>query len=134
MSREWQQTKYKAYVLPNAVYYQCIWAIRDLERMEKRMTELKEEEKSAIGASIVSDRVSGFVLRRPTEEIALEKAILEERVSEIHSALETVPEDYRAFILSNIILKNSGKAFPNRMWKYWKQRFVYTVAKNLSII
>lgn len=134
MSREWQQTKYKAYVLPNAVYYQCIWAIRDLERMEKRMTELKEEEKSAIGASIVSDRVSGFVLRRPTEEIALEKAILEERVSGIHSALETVPEDYRAFILSNIILKNSGKAFPNRMWKYWKQRFVYTVAKNLSII
>ncbi|MEE0741185.1 MAG: hypothetical protein U0M21_02720 [Emergencia sp.] len=134
MSREWQQMKYQAYVLPHAVYYQCIWAVRDLERMENRLQELREEEGSQCGTSIVSDSGGNFVLRRPTEERALEKAILEERIQGIRAALDTVPEAYRSFILSNIILKNSGKSFPNKMWKYWKQRFIHTVAKNLQMI
>lgn len=133
MSREWQQMKYQAYVLPHAVYYQSIWAVRDLERMENRLKELNTESNRG-GASIVSDSASNFVLRRPTEELALEKAVLEERINGIRAALDTVPEFYRSFILSNIILKNSGKAFPSKLWKYWKQRFIYTVAKNLQMI
>ncbi len=133
MSREWQQTKYKEYVMPDAVYYQSVWAVRDLERMENRLAELEQEE-IAGGRSIVSDRTSNFVLYRPTEEKAVERAVLRERIRGIHAALNMVPEEYRSFILSNLILKNTGKAFPNKLWRYWKQRFLYTVAKNLSIM
>ena len=129
MSREWQQTKYKEYVMPDAVYYQSVWAVRDLERMENRLAELEQEE-IAGGRSIVSDRTSNFVLYRPTEEKAVERAVLRERIRGIHAALSMVPEEYRSFILSNLILKNTGKAFPNKLWRYWKQRFLYTVAKN----
>lgn len=35
MSRQWQQTKYKNLVLPEAVYYQSIWAVRDLQRRRR---------------------------------------------------------------------------------------------------
>ena len=41
MSREWQQTKMQEYVMPYAVYYQSLWAVRDLERMEIKIRELK---------------------------------------------------------------------------------------------
>ena len=133
MSREWQQTKYKEYVMPDAVYYQSVWAVRDLERMENRLAELEQEE-IAGGRSIVSDRTSNFVLYRPTEEKAVERAVLRERIRGIHAALSMVPVEYRSFILSNLILKNTGKAFPNKLWRYWKQRFLYTVAKNLSMM
>ena len=133
MAREWQQTKYKELVMPDAVYYQTVWAVRDLERMENRLAELEQEE-IAGGRSIVSDRTSNFVLYRPTEEKAVERAVLRERIRGIHAALNMVPEEYRSFILSNLILKNTGKAFPNKLWRYWKQRFLYTVAKNLSIM
>ena len=37
--REWQQTRYRDIVLPDAVFYETIWAVRDLERMEE--TELR---------------------------------------------------------------------------------------------
>mgnify|MGYP000023496291 CR=1 FL=1 len=135
MSREWQQTKYKQFVMPDAVYYQCLWAVRDLERMEKRRSELIEEEAGILkGRSMVSDKGSSFVVHRPTEEQAVGRAVLEERIKAIREALEIVPEEYRSFILSNIILMNSGKAYPNKIWKYWKQRFLYNVAKNLSIM
>ena len=133
MSREWQQTKYKEYVMPDAVYYQSVWAVRDLERMEYRLAELEQEERAG-GRSSVSDRTSNFVLYRPTEEKAVERAVLRERIRGIHAALSMVPEEYRSFILSNLILKNTGKAFPNKLWRYWKQRFLYTVAKNLSMM
>ena len=133
MSREWQQTKYKEYVMPDAVYYQSVWAVRDLERMENRLAELEQEE-IAGGRSIVSDRTSNFVLYRPTEEKAVERAVLRERIRGIHAALSMVPEEYRSFILSNLILKNTGKAFPNKLWRYWKQRFLCRVGWRLSML
>ena len=135
MAREWQQTKYKQFVMPDTVYYQCLWAVRDLERMEKRRSELIAENEGVLpGRHIVSDKNSGFIPHRPTEEQAVERAILDERIKAIRDALEVVPEEYRSFILSNIILKNSGKAYPDKIWKYWKQRLLYNVGKNLSLM
>ena len=134
MTREWQQTKCKGFVMPDAVYYQSIWAVRDLERMEARFAELEEAENLIGGKSILSDRTNNFVLYRPTENFALEKAVLKSRIEGIRDALETVPPEFRSFILSNLIFKTSGKNYPDKNWRYWKQRFLYAVAKNLSMI
>ena len=41
--REWQQTRYRDIVLPDAVFYETIWAVRDLERMEEQVKELTRE-------------------------------------------------------------------------------------------
>ena len=135
MAREWQQTKQKEYVMPDAVYYQSLWAVRDLNRMEHRLEEINndrgEREKSG---SFVHEPEQKGTLWQPTEEQAMERVILEERIKAIHEALSIVPEIYRPYILSNIILKKSGSDFPNKFWKIWKQRFLYYVAKNLSLI
>ncbi len=134
MAREWQQTKQREYVMPDTVYYQSLWAVRDLYRMEERLEELqKQESRAKKSSSLVHEPDVIGTLWQPTEDNAMEKVILEERIAAIHNALSIVPEVYRSNILSNIILKNSGKDFPNKFWKIWKQRFLFTVAKNLSL-
>jgi hypothetical protein len=134
--REWQQTKFKDYVMPEAVYYQSLWAVRDLARMESRLDEINSDilEGGKKGGGVVRDGHVDYGSNRPTENKAMEKAILEERVTGIREALSLVPENYRAYILSNIVMKNPGKTFPNKLWKIWKQRFLYNVARNLSMM
>lgn len=134
MGREWQQTLLREYLLPDTVYYQSIWAVRDLNRMEARLEQLQQEEVQPCGSSIVRDSTDGPAGRYSADARMAEMAVLNMRISAIRSALSAVPEEYRSFILSNLILRTSGRAYPNKLWKYWKQRFLYTVAKNLKMI
>ena len=134
MAREWQQTKMTKYVLPDAVYYQSLWAVRDLQRMELRIREMDREGTTARTSGIVRDGKTVYSGESQVEKRALERAILEERISGIKTALTNVPSCYRSFILSNIIMKDSGAAFPDKLWRLWKQRFLYDVAHNLSMI
>ena len=136
MAREWQQTRNKEIVMPDAVYYQTLWAVRDLKRMEGRLAILKNEiESGAVSAAgVVSDKKSRYADIRPTEELVLEKAMLEARVGAIHQALQGIPIVYRGYILDNIIFHRQQNSFPNKVWKMWKQRFLFDVARNLSLI
>ncbi len=134
--REWQQTKLKNLIMPDAVYYQCIWAVRDLYRMEQQLEIIKNDIYSgdAGTTSLVSDVRTQYDERKPTEEKALQKVALERRVKAINDAIDSVPLAYRQFILDNIILQKGYKCFPNKFWRIWKQRFLYRVAKNLMLI
>lgn len=134
MSREWQQTKMQEYVMPYAVYYQSLWAVRDLERMEMRIRELKNSRDTGVTSCVVAEGRGTYGNDRPVEGKALELAMLEERVEGIKNALGNIPSAYRKFVLSNIILKNPGSAFPDKMWRAWKQRFLFDVARNLSMM
>ena len=59
---------------------------------------------------------------------------LEKRIGAIRTALDTVPPAYRQFILDNIILQKAYKCFPSKVWRVWKQRFLFHVAKNLALM
>lgn len=113
MSREWQQTKLIEYLLPNEVYYQCLWAVRDLDRMEKQIGEILN------GKRQCSD---------------YEKIKIEARVKAIKRALYGVPEGYRGYVMESIMQRSSNQNYPNKFWRIWKQRFLYNVAVNLAII
>jgi hypothetical protein len=134
MAREWQQTKMTEYVMPNAVYYQSIWAVRDFERMQKRIKFLEKENDRSVSKGVVKEKMSKYDVGKPVEKMAVEKAILEERVDGIKRALSVVPEEYRSYVLANIVLKNPGITFPDKVWRKWKQVFLFRVAKNLSMI
>ena len=134
MAREWQQTKLTKYVLPDAVYYQSLWAVRDLQRMELRIREMDREGTHARSSGIVRENHNEYSGESTVERLALERAVLEERVEGIKKALTNVPSRYRSFILCNIIMKDNGAAFPDKLWRLWKQRFLYDVAHNLSMI
>lgn len=134
--REWQQTKFKDLVMPDAVYYQTIWAVRDLDRMESDLRNMEQDIRlgNIPSTSIVSDDVNTYTVSNPTEYMVVQKAQLEKRVEAIKSALETVPPAYRQFILDNIVKQKAYKCFPNKLWRVWKQRFLFNVAKNLELM
>ncbi len=133
MAREWQQTKLADYVMPNEVYYQSIWAVRDFERMTGRLKELRAEE-DGLPPETVKEPVLSYASGAEKESRETERQILERRVTGIRQALMMVPREYRSYVISNIVMKNPGSTFPNRMWRIWKQRFLYYVARNLMII
>ena len=60
MSREWQQTRFKEFVMPDAVYYQSIWAVRDLQRMENRLHEIEHDTTRVYNGSMVFRCEKGF--------------------------------------------------------------------------
>ncbi|MDD5922225.1 MAG: hypothetical protein PUC44_03470 [Eubacteriales bacterium] len=147
MSREWQQTRFRELVMPDTVYYQSIWAVRDLVRMEKRLALIR----SGSGKTAANTETApGRNLSSEEEQVAegmaeyanaglkgdpeRETRILERRIHAIRAALGDVPPMYRAFLLDNIILKKNESCFPNKLWRVWKQRFLYNVAKNLELI
>lgn len=135
MSREYQQTRCKAFVMPDAVYYQSIWAVRDLSRMEAKLSALKRNrDVYAGGGGVARDGQVNYDDIRPTERYAVESAILENRIEAIRTALNLVPEGYRQFILSNITRKENTGGFPTKLWRIWKQRFLFNVAKNLALM
>lgn len=135
MTREWQQKRCAEFVMPAPVYYQAIWAVRDLSRMENRIAELDREIRSgATGASLVSDGKSNYGMVRPTENKAVEKIMLEGRVKAIRSALQIVPPSYQGIVLDNIVHHTKMTGYASKIWKIWKQRFLFHVAKNLSLM
>ena len=136
MMREWQQTKFKNLVMPDAVYYQSIWAVRDLYRMEDQIKLIDQDINmgDVMSTGIVSEDTNAYNVSNPTEDIIVQKSTLERRVKAIRDALETVPLAYRQFILDNIIRQKAYKCFPNKLWRIWKQRFLFNVAKNLSLM
>ncbi len=136
MAREWQQTRFREYVMPEGVYYQSLWAVRDLKRMEERARELQRDiDGGAVkGAGLVRESRRTFSSVRPTEDLVMEKALLEARIGAIRGALAGVPEKYRDMILENIIEKTPASYFSDKVWKIWKQRFIFQVAKNLSLM
>lgn len=134
--REWQQTKFKELVLPDTVYYESLWAVRDLHRMEEQLDVLNDDINSGDihTTSLVSDINVDYDMVKPTEDVALKKANLERRIKAINDALDSVPIAYRQFIMDNIVLQKGYSCFPNKFWRIWKQKFLYNVAKNLLLI
>lgn len=177
MAREWQQTHLPQYLMPNAVYYQSLWAVRDLERMEKRIRELRKKREEHLvgfvdskqrgksgevylsafsdmrgdscsngkdpqsekmhGMNSVQEKENTYDLSLYSKEkydLVKELVTLERRVEGIRRALAAIPVEYRSCILSNIILQNPGHTFPNKIWRSWKQKFLYNVAQNLALM
>lgn len=110
MGNEYQQTRFKSFVMPKEVYYQALWAIRDLERMKNRLEEIAEDK----------------------ENNYKEYSVLSDRVENIYNAFNDIPEPYKENVICSIERKQTD-ADTCRMWKYWKQRFLYDVAKNLKL-
>ncbi|WP_173328179.1 hypothetical protein [Eubacterium pyruvativorans] len=134
--REWQQTRYRDIVLPDAVFYETIWAVRDLERMEEQVKELTREINSGgLRANrMMREGARNYDQVRPTEELAVRKAALESRIRGIRDALEQVPEPYRAEVMENIVHRTKLTDHPGKVWRIWKQRFLFQAARNLCVI
>lgn len=126
--KEYQSRKDKALILPAPVYHQCIWMIRDMPRMQRELNESRVD--------------TGLILTEDTlryDEMSLHEELsiqeIEFRLECVSKALDVVPEELRDGMLNSIINRGSGyeSLAHENTWKYWKQRFIFTLARMLRL-
>ena len=132
---DYQQLKDKSYVLPQTVYRQALYAVKDLDRMRKKLDYLKGEAYGLKGRDL-TDIVgqTGYVSDRMADK-AVEIASTEARINAIEDALMTIPFEYRDGIEDKLVYDvpyDMGHCI--NTWKKWQQILIYRVAENLKII
>ena len=123
MRQEYQRKKTK-YILPDAVYFQVIWQIRDYYRL-KDMADAICEESAGMG--------DGMPHGSPSPDGVFNKAVrrmeLTKITSVIESELETIPKEYRQGVWNNILYRASFPHDADRVtYARYKSRFIYQIA------
>ena len=107
--KEYQSVKRKELVLPREIYYECVWIVRGMERLER----------------MVSDGDS--------DQGAYEEAFV--RLCAIRSALERIPECYREGVLHSVIERGGRTPVGAHeySWKRYMQLFLHELAIQLAL-
>ena len=113
--------------LPKAVYYQCLWTVKDMERL-KRL--------EAAGSHTGGEGDMIFFVDE--DDVIRSAAALEQaawRLDCIRRALRRLPEEYRQYTVDNILynIPFNDMAHENT-WRKWRQVFLRELAKNLMLI
>ena len=101
--------------MPKEVYYQCIWLVKDLDRLRKleAMSSFCDE----IDAPVFFDDVA----LESSERRVLKQACV--HLDCIRKALDKIPEEYRVDLLDNIVYGGSAYDFAHEnTWKKWRTR------------
>ena len=117
----------KKYRIPKAVYYQCIWIIKDIDRLRRLEA-----------AGNYGHTEDEFVFFVDDEEIIRDSGVLTQarfKLDCVRDALALVPEEYRQKTLDSIIysIPFDDMAHENT-WRKWRQFFIRELAKNLLLI
>lgn len=130
---EYQQKKMKSYLLPEAVYRQALWAVKDLPRMREKLMELEQSIDCLPQTYTGQPRCSG-IHADLTAARAGQMANLAMRIRIIEDSLKIVPEKYQDGILDKVAY---GVPYPDlhhsNTWKRWQQVFLYQVAVGLQL-
>ena len=132
----YQQKRMKSFLLPEAVYRQALWAVKDVPRMKQELLDSQEKQGSLPSHSLEATRVSecptGII--SITERRAVKTASLSMKIDSIEAALQKIPEKYRNGIKDKLMygVPYSDQHHSNT-WKKWQQIFIYYVAENLGI-
>ena len=133
---DYQQKRLTGYVLPQPVYRQALWAVKDMERLKERLAETKKNAYavserdyfgySSAGAGRLSDK---------TGISAVELTVLSQRINASERAFAMIPDEYRDAIADKLM---RGIPYPDyahsNTWKKWQQILVYHVAVNLQLL
>ena len=113
--------------VPKAVYYQCIWIIKDLDRLRRLEA-----------AGNYGHTEKEFVFFVDDEEIVRDSGVLTQarfKLDCVRDAMTLVPPEYRQKTIDSIIygIPFDDMAHENT-WRKWRQFFIRELAKNLMLI
>lgn len=113
--------------IPKAVYYQCVWIVKDMERL-KRLS-------LAADAGYIEDELVFF---ETDEEAVRGGEVLRQakfKLQCIAKALGSLPEEYRQCTIESIVYGTpfSHLAHENT-WRKWRRVFIRELAGRLSLI
>jgi len=133
---DYQQNREKNYTLPQCVYRQALWAVKDLNRLKQRYKEL-EEQASYIRSIDFSSSVpiAGVMhVSDNTSYLAMDLARISKRIEAIEDAFLAIPPKYEEGIRNKLIYDIPyTEEYCMNTWKKWQQIFLFTVAMNLHI-
>ena len=128
--RHYQKKRNNPYILPHNLYMSVLYIIRDYER-------LKSEREYILTASPLppDGQPRGMSISNPTEDKAMKLIAVSSQIDVVDKALRTVPKEYRKGVMDNILYESWYPIDAGvRTYQYWKQRFIYYVAKNMKLI
>ena len=132
--KDYQLKSIKSCKLPEAVYRQALWAVKDLPRMKEKLTELEEMLDCLPSAYVDTPRKSSGTVSDQTAQLASRMANLAFRIQMIEGSLQAVPAVYRDGILGKLAYGIPySDCFHANTWKRWQQVYLYQVAMELHL-
>lgn len=125
--RDYQKTKNNPYILPQPLYRQVLWLLRDYER-------LRTEYNNAIGNSPKppDGQPRGGISFDQTEAEGIKRCELRTKINAIENAYFKIPAEYRKGVWNNAVNYSPYPMDADRVtYNRHKQKFIYHVAKNL---
>ena len=115
------------YRVPKSVYYQCIWTVKDMDRLRRLEA-----------ADNLERYKKEFVFFVDDDEIIKDRKVLTQakwKLDCIRQAVDELPSEYRQGTIDSIVynLPFSDMAHENT-WRKWRQVFIRELAKNLLLI
>lgn len=113
--------------VPKAVYYQCFWMIRDIDRLRKL--------EAVANYAPQNDELVFYV---DDEDVIRNAEVLTQarhNLECIRKALLEIPEEYRQSTLDCISYNVPyGDMAHENTWRKWRQVLIWELAKNLFLI
>lgn len=132
--REYQVKRLTSCKLPETVYRQALWAVKDLPRMKERLLELEEMLDCIPSSSVGEPRSYGGERTDQTARLAGQLAGLALRIERIEGSLMVIPPQYREGILGKLAYEIPySDQFHLNTWKRWQQVYLYQVAMELHL-
>ncbi|MCR4708706.1 MAG: hypothetical protein K5653_00440 [Clostridiales bacterium] len=133
---DYQFKKENTYVLPQSVYRQALYAVKDLTRLKRKLFYLREEARSIKSLDPSETLVSGGTVSDLTGNIATEINLTETRIAAIEKAFNKLPEKYRTGVREKLVhdVPYDESAHCINTWKKWQQILIYHVACELNIL
>lgn len=132
-----QKRKDRGIVLPQNVYRQALYAIKDLPRLKRKLEEVKTCAYSIPAVSIRNGAGPGnFAICDYTGNHAIVIANIETRINAIETAFDEIPGKYRNGIFNKLVydIPYDTELCCLNTWKKWQQVVVYCAANNLNIL
>lgn len=133
---DYQLKKGNSYLLPQTVYRQALYAVKDLTRLKKKLLYLEYDVSGIVPGDPSAIMSNGGSISDVTGNRASEIALTESRIKAIESAFEMVPDKYRRGLKEKIIYDVPSEKLDHSVntWKKWQQVLLFHVAVNLKLL
>lgn len=127
--RHYQRKRDNPYQLPHNVYMQCLYAVRDYDRLRKEMEDILY---AAPGTPDGMPR--GSETSDQTGDKAVKREALRRRCETIEQALMLIPVEYRRGVLNGTMYGCFPDDANPETYRRWRRRFLYQIAKNKCML
>ncbi len=117
------------YILPDNLYRQMVWLVRDYDRFKHMYNSILQE-----SGYRSNNKVSGGSYKAdPTAGAAIRRSKLAEKIEAVDYGLSKIPKEYRAGIEKHSKYRTPYPPIADRTtWFRWQSRFYHAVAEKLG--